>query len=221
MIDPTHCACCKKALTDAVSVNRGIGPICSAKYYDPPPQAAEDFAATGRELLASKLPQFKDLGERMSVAGDHFEYCQDLATSLEIVGEFNSRSIANKLVKLIALHRDEDFTIPLAKALTSLGYKNLSEVICKRIGRRRMRSYEQERVVREVHITREFGYLYVYAPFSDAFNAFRRSIGRWNGEKRAHVFPLSARVELWGALKEHYNDAVLYVDGALVGSISS
>lgn len=34
-VTATHCCVCRRALTDAESVEQGIGPICSSRYYNP------------------------------------------------------------------------------------------------------------------------------------------------------------------------------------------
>lgn len=53
----SHCCVCRRRLTDASSVQNGIGPICSAKYYSDAHISTEDQILHGTgSLMASDLP---------------------------------------------------------------------------------------------------------------------------------------------------------------------
>jgi hypothetical protein len=197
-------------LTDAVSVNRGIGPICSNKYYTAPEQEAKDYALAGQHLLASKFPAFKDLGERMLVAGDVFEETQDATQADEVKGEFNSRTLANKILVLIATYRDSEAVYHLVEALKALGYTKLNEAIAKRIGKRKVKTTKKV-PAKTVTVDHRDGYLRVITPFNETFNEWRRTHGRWDGS--AHLIPNEHKVSLWAVLRTLYPGANLRVDG--------
>jgi len=57
-ITASHCCVCRRELTDAESVEHGIGPICSRRYYDPlHTPTARDIAEAMGSLAASTLPE--------------------------------------------------------------------------------------------------------------------------------------------------------------------
>lgn len=70
----THCAHCGHELTDSVSIQRGIGPVCSKKGYSEDPVEADETQALidlaeYPELVAFLMEHYKPLGVRGLVNG--------------------------------------------------------------------------------------------------------------------------------------------------------
>lgn len=105
----SKCCCCRKSLTDAVSVSEGIGPICSTRYYDPlfVPTEAQVSEALG--LLA-----FSGLPDTV------IDGCLSFKN--------NARKFSNLLVYFASSvydQRDEVFKV--CKILRALGYTVLAD----------------------------------------------------------------------------------------------
>lgn len=110
----TNCAICGRSLTDSVSVNRGIGPICSRKYYDVEHNITDDMVAEALGCLhASKI----DSRVKM--------YAKRLKRQ--------PRNLCNLLVKWASANFDEqDVVIECAEVIDSLGFDLLAQVLRER-----------------------------------------------------------------------------------------
>lgn len=111
---PTHCAACGRALTDATSIEAGVGPVCRKKYnYEDAPVVGPDTAEVVKSAIA-------ELGET----------AEKVAAALE---KDDSRRAANVLVHHIACNQKERSSLDAAYALNKMGFKKLSNRVARRI----------------------------------------------------------------------------------------
>jgi len=113
----SHCCVCRAELTDAESVEHGIGPVCSKRYYSPlhKPNASQIKNALG--LLA---------------CGDFPEHIEEGFTKLVNTkdGEphANARVACNLLVYWASCHYDErDEVFKCSAIIRTLGYIELAD----------------------------------------------------------------------------------------------
>lgn len=112
-ITASHCCICRKSLTDAESVEHGIGPLCSRRYYNPLHQPTEEMVMTALGRLAtSELPPHIVLGFRNLVNNDHT----------------NARKACNLLIYWASCHYyDRDEVFRCSAIIRDLGYTELAE----------------------------------------------------------------------------------------------
>lgn len=130
----THCCVCQRELTDAESVELGLGPICSHRYYDPlhVPDAHQIEVALGL-LAVSGLPDHVTTAFLSHVHND----------------DANARPACNLLVYWASCHyTDRDEVFKVTKIIRALGYVTLADKL------------EQDRTV--VHIEDEGATLRVF-----------------------------------------------------------
>lgn len=112
-ITATHCCVCRSPLTDAESVEHGIGPVCSKRYYNPKHQPDDDQVkvAIGK-LAVSGLPDDIIDGFLKVVNNDHV----------------NARHGCNILVKWASAHYDDrDVVFKCSSVIRALGYTDLAD----------------------------------------------------------------------------------------------
>ncbi len=112
----THCAHCGHQLTDSVSINRGIGPICSKKGYEEEPTDPDEMQAM------IDLAEFPDLVKFLT---EHYR-------------PLGLRGLVNGLVRVASLNRPRGrnqcegnvklFTA-CCDAIDSLGHAKLSNLL--------------------------------------------------------------------------------------------
>lgn len=107
-ITATHCCICRAALTDAVSVERGIGPVCSRKYYIVEHEITPEMVEVALGIIAcSKL----DNAVKLTV-----KHLKD-----------NPREFCNILIKWASAHYDERSVVfDVADAVEALGFVELA-----------------------------------------------------------------------------------------------
>jgi hypothetical protein len=186
----THCACCARPLVDAVSVEAGVGPDCRKSHGYNEAQAEPDWDAV-KALLVSLFPTHPEF----SLEG------LDASEASWRLGGLHTRALANKLVYLLArqasgLDFDRDFTAQLVNAIAALGYKKLSARLVKRLA--------------VVVIAEEAGRLTVDTPWSpQAVETFRKISGRkWDPEAKLNTFPVSARRDVFNALRKTFPEQI-------------
>lgn len=103
----SHCAHCGQPLSDSVSIERGIGPICSKKGYHEDPTDPDEMQAM------IDLAEFPDL----------VEY---LVKSYKPQGV---RGLMNGLVKICSLNRRSPVHQACCDAVESLGYRKLASLL--------------------------------------------------------------------------------------------
>ena len=113
LIMATHCCVCRASLTDSESLNDGIGPVCSKRYYNPTHNPTDDQVkfALGH-LSMSGLPE--DIIDKF----------------LTIVNNnhVNARSGCNLLIKWAsANYGDRDMVFKCSAIIRALGYTELAD----------------------------------------------------------------------------------------------
>jgi len=110
----TDCCCCGASLTDAVSVNRGIGPVCSSKHYE------IDFPIT-------KYMVENALGTLQASSLD--KLVKRAAKALKT----KPRDLCNVLIWWSSAHLDETATVlDCAEIVTCLGFDDLGDRLRER-----------------------------------------------------------------------------------------
>lgn len=103
----TQCAHCGQPLTDSVSIERGIGPVCSRKGYLEDPKDADEIQAM------IDLAEYPDLVEFLT---EHYK-------------PQGVRGLMNGLVRICSLNRKHECFGACCEAISSLGYDNLAAVL--------------------------------------------------------------------------------------------
>lgn len=103
----SHCAHCGITLTDSVSIERGIGPICSKKGYTEDPVASDEVQA----LI--------DLAEYPTLVDFLTEHYKPLGV----------RGLMNGLVRIASLNRKSEVHSACCDAIQSLGYGKLASLL--------------------------------------------------------------------------------------------
>lgn len=112
-ITATHCCVCRKELTDAESVELGLGPVCSRRYYDPLHQPTEQEVKEALGLLAvSGLPD--------RIVEEFVRQVNNDRT--------NARQGCNLLVYWASCHyHDREEVFKCSAIIRALGYTKLAE----------------------------------------------------------------------------------------------
>jgi len=112
-ITATHCCVCRIRLTDAESVEHGIGPICSRRYYNPLHNPTDEMVMSALGLLLiSELPEHIIIGFRKLVSNNHT----------------NARKACNLLVYWAACnYHDKTEVFKCSRIIRELGYVELAD----------------------------------------------------------------------------------------------
>lgn len=108
----SRCAACGRALSDAPSIESGLGPDCREQHGHGAPDVAGEWT-TVRALLAPHLD----------------------ALALPAGWDVDERRAANVLVHRIAVEQDGALAIACANAVRALGYRRLAERVGRRMAR--------------------------------------------------------------------------------------
>lgn len=112
----THCCVCRAPLTDSESVEHGIGPICSRRYYDP-----QHVPNEYQIKVALGLLQMSGLPDHIV---DGFLGFVDNARGQE---KENARKACNLLVHWASCHYDnKDEVFRCSALIRALGYEDLA-----------------------------------------------------------------------------------------------
>lgn len=103
----SHCAHCGQALTDAVSITRGIGPTCSKKGYTEDPVNADEIQA---------LIDLSEYPELIEFLTEHYK-------------PQGVRGLMNGLVKICSLNRKSPVHEACCNAVESLGFHKLASIL--------------------------------------------------------------------------------------------
>jgi hypothetical protein len=107
-ITASHCCICSAALTDAVSVERGMGPVCSAKYYEIEHVITDEMVAHALGVVATS-----NLDPAVKMTAKHLKS--------------RPREFSNVLVKWASAHYDQkEVVFDVADAVAALGFTALS-----------------------------------------------------------------------------------------------
>lgn len=112
-ITATHCCVCRTPLTDAESVEHGIGPVCSRRYYNPLHTPTEEQLQVALGHLAISGLDDDIIDKVLAVIGnDHV----------------NARMGCNLLIKWASAHyADRDVVFKCANVIRALGYTELAD----------------------------------------------------------------------------------------------
>ncbi len=103
----SHCAHCGQPLTDSVSIERGLGPVCSKKGYLEDPTDPDEMQAM------IDLAEYPDLVQYLT---DHYK-------------PKGVRGLMNGLVKICSLNRRSPVHQACCDAVESLGYRRLASLL--------------------------------------------------------------------------------------------
>ena len=103
----SKCAHCGQPLTDSVSIERGIGPVCSKKGYLEDPKDADEMQAM---IDLAEFPELVDF----------------LTENYKPLGV---RGLMNGLVKVCSLNRKHECFGACCEAIVSLGYDRLASTL--------------------------------------------------------------------------------------------
>lgn len=187
-ITATHCCICRKELTDAESVEHGIGPVCSRKYYDP------DFLPNEKQVMnAIGLLQASGLPEHII---DEFLSCVD---NLEGAEKNNARKACNLLIYWASCrYYDRDEVFRCSAIIRALGYDTLADKL--EIDRTAARIEEKD------------GFLHVLVGKKYRFVRDLRRIpkieetGEVSGDKTGWKVPLSEKDHFMAVLGLYYGN---------------
>lgn len=188
-----YCACCRKPLVDAKSVETGMGPVCRGKHGFNKADGVANWPAVVGILLAGRgldgLVESATSGDLASR-----EVLEDAVR--ETLPEFNvdallkqdGREMANRVVHMIAV---AGLGVGVAKhieVLRALGFVKLATIMTKRAA--------------SIRITCEGETIRVEAPYSEEFNYALRSVPsrRWDKPSKKNVIAACDKPALFKAL---------------------
>ena len=180
----SECAHCGHALTDSVSIERGIGPICSKKGYKEDPKDADELQAM------IDLAEYPDLVEFL----------------VEHHKPQGVRGLMNGLVKICSLNRKHDAFGAMCEAVSSLGFDKLASVLRESIAVVDIKMHEEYPEYYLVWVKKR--------DFTWAWHRAVKNISGWRYPRkgiRGLLVPVqeTARKQLWAAMKDHYEGLVV------------
>jgi hypothetical protein len=172
----TRCAHCALELTDAVSQERGIGPICSKHGYLEDPKDSDEVQAM-----------------------------IDLAAYPELVSYLNEhwkpkgvRGLMNGLVRIASLNRRTPVHEACTDAIASLGYKNLASALRKSLIVLSIRDSNDNPSYYEVWVKK--------SEYKPAWSSrIHRIAGTFFKKRVGWLVPKSEKRALWNAVLELYD----------------
>lgn len=194
----TRCVCCSRKLTDALSVQLGIGPDCRETYgynAEMAPGSA-DWTKAWELIDPMHLVTLERLHEE---------------------GTSDARKVCNVLVHHAAI-ADKADRGPFVFAIRALGYTKLADKIQRQAGRALARTLAPAPVAAPVMVLiRQEGDTYhLRCPYSEAFNAALRAnhCQAWfvrdiDPAKRHWCIPVRNRKALWTAIKSAFAGGTL------------
>jgi hypothetical protein len=173
----TNCAHCSQPLTDSVSIERGIGPVCSKKGY------LEDLPTNVDEMQA-----MIDLAEY-----------PDLVTFLvERYKPQGVRSLMNALVKICSLNRRSPVHPACCDAIESLGYTRLASTLRESIAVIEIKDCKEHPGNLHVWVKKSdwnWGWTHMLRTLPGAF--FSRQL-------KGAIVPVRHKRQLWEGMLKHY-----------------
>ena len=172
----SHCAHCGQPLTDSVSVERGLGPICSKKGYledptDPDEMQAMIDLAEYPDLVDYLMANYKPKGVR---------------------------GLMNGLVKVCSLNRRSPVHQACCDAVESLGYRKLASLLRESIAIVEVSVLSASDDSLKVWVKKsEWSWAWTNAVRGIPGSFFSR-------EHKGTIVPASRKKELWELIKRHY-----------------
>jgi len=172
----TNCAHCSQPLSDAVSIERGIGPVCSKKGYMEDPKVSDEIQAMIDLAEFPSLVTF--LVERYKPQG--------------------VRSMMNALVKICSLNRRSPVHPACCDAIESLGYTRLASTLRESIAvvEISVLSASDDRL--KVWVKKsEWNWRWT--------TEIRQILGAgYSTQHKGTLVPAARKRELWNLIKKHY-----------------
>lgn len=178
----SHCAHCGIGLKDAVSIERGIGPICSKKgYHDPDPEQVDEMGA----MFA--LGQYPELVQYLN---DHWK-------------PKGHRGLMNGLVRIASLNRRTPVHDACCDAIDSLGWRKLASTLRESLAVMEISDSKTHQEHFEVWV-KKTEYKYAWS------NDMRREIPNsfFSRQLKAMVVPKRNKRQLWNLMLKHYSGLV-------------
>ena len=130
----SQCACCGRTLTDGVSIERGVGPICSRKYYELPDSMEPDFGAALVHM--DRVIELGCITEEMVHGTDGLMHL--------LCKKEDSRAVANLLSLACAANYGMSKVFPITEMIHALGYQVLAKKIDENNGAIRIEKHGAE-----------------------------------------------------------------------------
>jgi len=167
-----------------VSIERGIGPVCSKKGYEEDPKDADELQAM------IDLAEYPELVEFLT----------------ENYKPQGVRGLMNGLVKLCSLNRKHEAFGAMCEAVSSLGFDNLASVLRESIAVVEVKEHDEHPDYYLVWVKKR--------DFTWAWARALKAIPGWRYPRRGLRGMLIPKRELerkmlWSAMKEHYNGLVV------------
>jgi hypothetical protein len=177
-------------LTDAVSIERGIGPICSRKGYLEEPKETDEMQAF------IELSPFPDLVEYMT----------------RKYKPGGARSLMNGLVRIASLNRKSPYLhSSICNAIEALGYRNLASTLRECISMVEIRDAKENPDFFAVWVRREMSTREWFLDLRAACNLqYGERLRKANGNK-GFLVPKSAKMGLWKAILRHFPGEIVKV----------
>lgn len=180
----SECAHCGHSLTDSVSIERGIGPVCSKKGYKEDAKDADELQAM------IDLAEYPDLVEFL----------------VEHHKPQGVRGLMNGLVKLCSLNRKHPAFGAMCEAVSSLGFDKLASVLRESIAVVDVKEHPEYPGYYLVWVKKR--------DFSWSWARSLKNIPGWRYPRkgiRGILVPVqeAARKQLWTAMKDHYEGLVV------------
>ena len=182
----TNCGCCGRALRDAASVERGVGPDCAEKYGYGLAVSEPNWAAVMTSATAAGLT----------------------AAEVSALAEGDARVASNWLCHQVAAvgPSDREKALKLAAAIRALGYVKMGSRLTERLAKKEGVPTVTITVAGDLYEVKAVG----LGDYFDAFlDATRAVPGRRYQGNKINTFPRSSQRALWDALKASVPGAVL------------
>lgn len=172
----THCAHCGQPLTDSVSIERGIGPICSKKGYLEDPSDPDEMQA---------MIDLAEYPELVQYLVDHYK-------------PQGVRGLMNGLVKICSLNRRSPVHQACCDAVESLGYKRLASLLRESIAVIAVKNCEEHPGHYHVWVKK--------SEWSWGWTRDLRAVPGvfFSRQLKGTIVPHSRKKELWDLMLKHY-----------------
>jgi len=168
-ITASHCCICRHTLTDAVSVNRGMGPICSKRYYEVEHVITDEMVMDALGCVAAS-----QLENPVKMAAKHLKG--------------KPREFANVLVKWASAHYDQrDVVFDVADAVGALGFTGLATRLREDRTKVHMREHPTDKGFLTIHTAKDWKFSRYMRRIPKVTTAPK--VGRYEGWQ----FPLTAK----------------------------
>lgn len=179
----SHCAHCGQPLTDSVSIERGIGPICSKKGYMEDPTNPDEMQAM------IDLAEYPDLVDYLTL-----KYKPQ-----------GVRGLMNGLVKICALNRRSPVHQACCDAIESLGFRALASLLRESISIIEVSDYDKDNY--KVWVKKsEWSWTWTHALRAVPGSFFSRAA-------KGTIVPKLQKKALWDLMLKHYEGFCAKVPG--------